>query len=342
MKILVADIFYLDGEGKVEGPGFILIENGYIESIKEGEPTDEEKIVDLIVGGRGRLAIPGFGIGLIVPETYLFKGFSTHHPGDVLGGDLADSINKLTEDQSYYLAIATLYELAMNAFTRIILVSPHPKQVLKASQDAGLDVIVLIPLGCRLGKNIKLEYLDKYLSTDKAPRDTPYGLLICREELNASLEEIKVNARLVVYIDEDYHIVEFTKPFKKKIEISNGIEGSIYAPLSIRRVNPWFLLSNYYASSNATKLFNELTTSIHKFFENDYQPMKRGKSAHVAVINIREPPSWIPSKDYVFISSLGPTRPNVETLIVSNEVVIDGGEHLLLGRKVFEEAEKIF
>ena len=342
MRVLIADVFYLDERGRARGPGFILVKDGRIEVVREGEPVDEEKVVDLIVGGRGRLAIPGFGLGLIAPETYLFKSTSIYHPGDILGGSIAEHINGLSNKQPYYLTIATLYELAMNAFTRVILVSPHFRQALDASRESGLDTIVLIPLGCRLGDNIEPRYIDEYFSMNKAPTDVTYGLLICEEKSSTNVETLEASAKLVAYVDKSYHTIEFTKPFRKKVEISKGIESSIYAPLSIKGVYPWAMLSGYHTSFNTTGVFQLLATEIHKLFEENYQPLKAKSSAHIAIVDISEPPGWIPSKQDISISSLGPTRPRIETLIVGDEVVVDGGEHLLLGRKVFEEAEKIF
>lgn len=141
------------GSNRFHHKGFVYIEAGVIRAVGEGEPPYEYEAANLVIGGAGRLVIPGFASAHTHLLLYPLRHVLEH--GDPASDPLASRLAEaITEREAYTLALLALYELTMHGVTMVQAVDPFGEAVVRAMRDAGVRGVVAIPLpGCKYSRS---------------------------------------------------------------------------------------------------------------------------------------------------------------------------------------------
>ncbi len=314
---LFVDVYIVNSNGSIIGPGYVRVSDGVISHIGIGEPPEEAQLAELVLGGRGRLLYPGFGAALVYPETYILRDYIN---GDGLPDkSILECIKEMNEEEAYYSSLMAFYEMSLAGYTRVTALSPHPSAVARALKEAGLvgAVLALVEDASKLKdfSGLKRDMGNEVVLGAAITRPVSSEVLI--EGIRCIVEDkcnIYCNDRIIV-------------PF--------GCEGEgIIAP-----VYPFVTPSQIMQKYRAQGLLS-LIRDAHRLISKDYAPLDKGARAHIAVYDVSEPPSWIGPLELASPYMLTPLA-RAETLVSEGRLVIDGGEHLFLGPEASEKAMEV-
>ena len=311
IRLLLADVYWLTPGGSVEGPGYVYISRGVVEAVEPGEPGEEEQEAEMVAGGPGRLVLPGFAYAVLVPEAYPARGLAAGE-----GIAALEPLARIGAEDAYYATLMLLADAGLNAYTRLVLAAAEPAAAAKAATDAGIEATVLVPV-------------DPGCPAPLGPRSLEDERRLAAE-LDADLARIPMEplacspgaAPAAWQLDPD------TASLSPPHGAAGPVPVALAAPPS-----PWSLLAE--KGMEAWKL---LVETAHVAAEEAYTPLT-GK-AHLAVLDLSEPPGWLPSPAAACPRCLGPTTPRVETVLSGGRVIVDGGEHLYVGSEAAAEASR--
>ncbi len=325
IRVVFVDVHWLGSDGVVEGPGFLYLRGGRIAALEPGEPWEEAQYSEMVAGGPGRLVVPGFA-GIVVPESYALRWLPALEAARELleGGRLAEAISGLGYWEAYSAALMAAADAGYNGFTRLIALTPNPGPVAKAVTDAGLEAVILVPQGCGgLDAGIGLhEALEEARRSGADMTRLEFVLLDCKKEGEGAWS-LKGGC--------------LSSPQGRRWcppPWSSGLPAFIAAGAAA----PWPLLSGA-AGPGSMEAYRALTLEAHREAVKDYEPLTG--TAGFMVLDASEPPGWLPLTPGVnAVAALGPSRPRLETLVAGGRMVIDGGEHLLVGSDAAAEARR--
>jgi len=212
-------------------------------------------------------------------------------------------IGKLSYEQVYYASLLAFYELSISGFAAVMSVEPNPEPVARALYDSGLGGLVLIPLSCDELKPID----DPKKLLDDLPQKykgrVRVGLLACSGERPD-------------WVPEEVAVVSGEPPRKLVW-------------------NPWLVLGE-----NVELGLAELVLEPSKRLSLG-EPLKPKSKANLVVVDISEPPAWIPSPKLVGWEWLAGSVPRVETVVSWGNLVVDGGQHLYVGPEACQKAKQV-
>ncbi len=318
ISMLLVDVYIVEGSDSIVGPGYVRIASGVISHIGVGEPPEEARLAELVLGGAGRLLYPGFGAALVYPETYIIRDYIGQHKG-LPGSNVEECIREMSSEEAFYSILMALYEMSLAGYARVILATPHVSAAIRAVQEAGIDAAILVPVR-------DADELDTVLQLIK---DSSVLLgLLAPKKLESLVSSEDVKARCIV---EN----ECSITCNNKSIIPFGCEGDgVIAPL-YPFVTPAQILWLYRDQGLVS-----LTEEAHKLVDKEYVALGKENKAYISVYDLSEPPSWIGPIDYATPYVLTPLV-RVETLISAGRLVVDSGEHLFLGPGVSEKASNV-
>ena len=316
-RLLLVDIHWLDVEGRVFGPGYLLLDRGRVAALEPGEPGEEEQYAEMVAGGPGRLVVPGFA-GLAAPELYVARGLvaGAEAVAALLGeGEAAGIVERHGVVETYYATLMAAWDAALNGVTRLLVVSRHPAAAAQAVADSGLAGTVLVP--------------------DETCRGTPLGMHRLEEELEeargrgADLARVEMRPASCREDGGGWSITGKGLFYQGKALPTWEKGGQNFLlPLTA----PWPLL--YSTRGAAWRL---LVLELHQALSPGYEAYTG--AGHLAMVDLEEPPGWLPP-EAACPACLGPLSPRVETVVSEGRVVVDGGEHLYLGARAAAEAHE--
>ncbi len=319
VRLLFVDVYWFDENGVLEGPGYIALRSGIIEGMGIGEPPEEMQYAEYLAGGSGRVVLPGFILGPIVPETYMFKdSISVDDALEVVKGSskVSKYIANLGSEEAYYASLMMFYEAAMNGYTGVIAISPNADAVARALEDSGLYGLVLVPEECG-------HYHDRLsVSEQTSFQRVKLGKIYCRSRPKGEGVELADDG--LVYVEGE-----------PLFELPPWSGEAVPGPGTALAANPWPLLSGLY-KSEPLKVYKQLTLTGYYLLDGSYQLYKG--QANLVVVNSSEPPSWLIPQRGITVKYLSPSRPRVETVVSMGRIVIDGGEHMYIGLSKVDEA----
>jgi len=279
-----------------------FIENGYVHVVDEN--------IEAVGEGEPPLEyqyaeMVGGGRDRLVVPGFTAYTIASSYPFRALSSpsELYKVVGKLSYEQAYYASLLAFYELSISGFTAVISVEPNPEPVARALYDSGLGGVVLIPLNCS-----ELEPVDdpKKLLDDllqKFRGRVRVGLLACSGERPS-------------WIPEDAVVVDGEPP---------------------RRLvwNPWLMLGENVEDALA-KLVLEPSKRLGLG-----EPLKPKSKANLVVVDVSEPPAWIPSSELIDWKWLAGSVPRVETVVSWGNIVVDGGQHLYVGPEACRKARQV-
>jgi cytosine/adenosine deaminase-related metal-dependent hydrolase len=321
IRLLFVDVYWFNENGVLEGPGYIALRSGIIEGMGIGEPPEEMQYAEYLAGGSGRVVLPGFILGPIVPETYMFKdAISVYDALDIVKGSsrISKYIANLGSEEAYYASLMMFYEAAMNGYTSVIAVSPNAGAVTRALEDSGLYGLVLVPEECG--------YYHGGLSASEQTslQRVKLGKIYCRSRPKGEGVELADDG--LVYVEGE-----------PLFELPPWNGEAVPGPGTALAANPWPLLSGLY-KLEPLKVYKQLTLTGYYLLDSSYQLYKG--QANLVVVDSSEPPSWLIPQRGITVKYLSPSRPRVETVVSMGRIVIDGGEHMYIGSSKADEARK--
>ena len=302
VRVLFADIYYDDGSGRVRGPGYIHVKDGFIVGYGEGEPPEELALAELVISGESLVVYPGLAAVAVAVEFYPFRSLL---PGRLQlekllskpDSCIAKVVGEAGGDAAYYAALMAFYELALNGVTRVYPIAFHPSEVARALKDSGLDGLVLAPAGCRLEA--------------EPPTTAPPGVDIVELRCTgggrgARLDggRLCVNGRCIAVDRPPVHVEPWVSPWQRMLE--SGFGG-----------------------------YRAYILEGHRLADGGYEPLK-GK-AYLVAVDVGEPPGWMPSPKLARAWTLS-SRVRVDTVVSAGNIVVDGGEMLPVGRDAARRA----
>jgi len=320
--VLFFEVYWLDVDGEPVGPGYVYVRGGVVEAVEPGEPPEEMQYAEMVAGGPGRLVLPGLLLGPVVPETYVLRGLVG--PGDALGllrgeGWAAEAVASMSGAEAYHAALMMFYEAAVEGYTAVVAVTPHPIEVARALDAAGLWGLVLAPRGCGAldaeppaGDALPGEARVSIGVLDCTPRPGPGAFRLTGEGL-------------------------IEAPGGDRFEPPPWRGRGAPAPVTAAAASPWPMFSGL-THPEPREAYRWLAWRGYRLLPGHeaYEPL-RGP-ASLVVLDYSEPPGWLPEP--AGVEALGPARPRVETVMSRGRMVVDGEEHLYLGRSAAEEAAR--
>lgn len=123
--------------GDVLRNAYLYLEGGGVQALGEEPAPPEHSYADLVVGGEGRLAVPGIVVGLVQPALHPFLP-TLGNPS--LVGRLKDLVDcSLAEKAS----LLTFSELALNGVSLAGIQGPYPECAVRAAERVGIQARVV-------------------------------------------------------------------------------------------------------------------------------------------------------------------------------------------------------
>ncbi len=301
--------------------GYVYMVNGRVEAVGKQPVPPEHQDADAVMGGRGRIILPARTAALIHASLYPFR----HLVGgrDPYAWEQTRLLAEEMEcEEAWAAALLGLYEALQSGVGHAVLEDIRAGCVLKAVDELGMHAVAAVPAGCLEDHDWRGELgADERIGVAicKPGEDPPPGRPLYGHGLSVE------NAAAVFYassITEGLHVVTPGHSSRRE-SFALGI-GSwhrydlLAAALSLQGIgySPQSLVMAMHASG-----------------------LVPGRMDAVMVVRIDRPPGWIAGGSWGASSylALGP----VETLVIGDNIVIDGGENLMVGEERLEEASEI-
>ncbi len=334
------------GSNKLIERGYVYVDKGLVRSIGEGEPPAELEAANLVVGGSGRVVLPG----LVTAHTHLLLYPLRHvlEHGDPANTELAAKLVEVaSEREAYLLATLSLYELTLQGATIIQASDVHAHAVWRAMRDAGVEGVVGVLVGCRYSSSSWREELEMLIEAGAR-----VALVVCKSSfMDEALRAAKKHG-LRVYAhppdiggDAVFHATSGVSARTRvyvplpggsppETPLALGLDAvSISSVLRAAMIAAWQGLGYENALLAATSWGAEALGL-------DGGVIEPGKPAHLVVYDVSMPPGLPPRRD-TLPRLLLDIEPRVELVVSKGAPIVDQGEHITIPRSRVEEAARI-
>jgi len=107
-----------------------------IRNVGSGSPPEDLEIPDIVIGGKGKLAIPGLMALFSRPAIYPFRGILGREVKDV-----EDIVNNISINDLQLISTISLAALAIRGITTVVSVDRYVEPIVRAAESVGLRVI---------------------------------------------------------------------------------------------------------------------------------------------------------------------------------------------------------
>jgi len=362
MRILVEDVSILTmstkGEGLI-GKGYIYIERGLIRGVGPGSPPEDLESPDIVIGGKGRLAIPGLVVLFTRLAIYPFRGVGSVGVSQSRAFD--DIVMSMSPSDLQLISTISLAGLAMRGITTALSVDRPVEPIVKAGESVGVRVVAA---PCLESVSEREEWAREISTAAKRwhRKDKVSPMVtgsICSSEAvrGGELSSVPSDMPLIVYGDACFklkgdRILNVNPPPECEVKPDQSIYTEEYMMLwkpgsgyGIYREPSWslnrhFTLARAMGYSPLDVLGSATIWASAKLglYSGAIEP---GRISDIVILDISHPPWWIPgnSLNEVVAAELAVSGlPRIETVIVGDEIVVDNGELLTVGREVFSKA----
>ncbi len=331
------------------------MQEGKIKAVGEGEPPEELRYPELLLNGRGRLLAPGMSGGLIFITPYPFRyGKLSEVPWE----GIKDFLESITRTDIYYLAGMVFTDMLLRGVTSVLVSDIYLDNVARAAVDSGIYVTLAPPFNCGLRDFSPENELRLLLSRWHGKVDNVRAAVFVCGSPSEEVVDIARQNSLSLYVfnppepvsAEDVNVVYINPHFQpvKGSAITSSSQISEWVPeyglgLGVRpSMSTADLLkevSQFTKSHPLDALHSavEITPSLIGY--GNLSPLDVGVTANVVMFNTAEPPGWPPPtglEEAVKAVVQGDLR--VESVILGENVVVDGGESLLIGYDFIRKA----
>ncbi|MEM2005938.1 MAG: hypothetical protein QW705_02530 [Zestosphaera sp.] len=336
--------------------GFIFSDEGRVVAVGEGEPPEELRYPELLIAGRERLVMPGFSTAFTSLSLYPLR--YRRYVADLSAG--LDYLRKLTRTDMYFLASMGLAELISRGVTSALVVDVYLDEVARAAHDLGFSTVLAPPLNCGLDEftpdnELKL-LLNRWhgkvegvsagvavcyeLSEKALTLAREYGLRVF--VIGGEIEDHQVKGVEVIYVNPVRGSGERVIRWGDQLDrwqpgegLGVGVRPSYSMVDVVREVvhrTSKHPLDVLYAATVRNPLLMGLTS---------VGPLEEGVKTNLVMLDASEPPGWpLPRSLDEVTRAVTEGNLKVETVILDDEILVDGGETLTVGSDVITKAKK--
>lgn len=357
MKILIEDASILTMTTKRENlisRGYIFIDGGIIKSVGSGNPPDDIETPDLVISGKGRLAIPGMVVLYARLSLYPFRGAIAKTQR------ISEILSSMSSTDIHLASILSLAGLAMRGITAVLAVDTKVEPVIKASESVGLRVIAA---PCLENPSERAQWVQEIGSSYRRwHRRSPLSLItgsICSKDAikGDEISIIPEDMPLIVYGDSCMRIrgnrILYVDPHP---ECDPDPNVSIYTESHMDRWKPgagygidsdisWSLTRHFMVARsrgyNPLDILGSATLWASDKVGLGSGVIEPGRPGDIVILDLTQPPWWVPGSlvDELIAADIAISSiPRVETVIVGGEIIIDNGEILSVGKEIFSRA----
>ncbi len=358
LKILVENISILTMLAKGDlfiDRGYIFIDSGFIRSVGRGEAPIDLEPPDLLINGKGRLAIPGMMALYSRLSLLPLRGLARRGKEDL------SIYSVLTNNELYLLSALSLAGLVMRGITTILSTDRYIDPVARASESVGARVVAA---PC-LEDPSDLEDWAREISSSARKRHRRdnskiliTGSICSRQAVKEGLENlVPSDMPLVVYGEACTDLkIQRILAIDPAPGCSVPRDLSVYTELNIDRWEPgsgygiagnasWslyphFILARARGYSPLDILGSATVWAAPKISMNS-GVIEPGRPGDIVILDLTQPPWWISEKildEHVAADAVVSGLPRIETVIIGGEVVVDDGVLLTVGSDLFSKA----
>lgn len=334
--------------------GFVFSDNGKVVVVGSGEPPEELRYPELLLTGKERLVMPGLSSAFTNISLYLLR-----YKEDLL--DLSSNLEylkKISRVDMYFLAAMALAELISRGVTTALVVDIYLDEVARAAHDLSFSVVLAPPFNCGLDEFAPEAELRLLLSRwHEKVEGIRAGIAVCNEvseKIISLAREHKLKIFQIGGSVSDYGESEiiFVNPSKGSGSnvIRWGSQLSNWRPeegLGIG-VRPSYDMrdvvreTTYKTSKHPIDvLYSAIVRNPVLIGFNDVGPLERNLKTNMLVLNASEPPGWpLPKNLNELTRAVIEGNLRVETVILDDEILVDGGETMTIGSDLINKAKK--
>lgn len=337
--------------------GYIYINDGVIKAIGSGEVPEELHYSELLISGRGRVVVPGVASGYTRISTYPIR-----HVLRSLGDEkVYEYLSTLSRVDIYYSAVLAFTELLYRGVTSLMISDIYLDDIARAANDVGMSVVLASPL------NIKLRDYDPYHEFKLVMHrwhgrfDNILGAAAFYGDPNEreiSLDDYPGGKVFVIGSNDLERLKKLARDDVVAIDPLKETPTALSVIRTYRTLSMWRPFQGFGIGDSATyDIFDMLRTlsraghsSLDLLFSaassttsmiglDSFNCIEEGKKANIIIYNFTEPPAWplINSVEAVTNALVG-SELKVESAIVGDNILVDGGEVLSVGSDLIKKA----
>lgn len=336
--------------------GYIFINDGIIKAVGSGEIPEELQYPELLISGRGRLVIPGFSSGYTKVTTYPLRYLLTSLTKEKIYGYLST----LSRIDVYYSAILAFTDLLYKGITSLMVSDIYLDDIARAANDVGIPVVLASPINMDLHGYDPYHELKLIMQRWHGRVENIFGAVSIYGNLNEgiSLDEFHGSKIFVIGADNleslkglNSDVVIAVDPLKEPPKELNAIR--TYNTLYMWKAFQGFGIGDSITydifdmlghllrlgHNSLDLLFSATSVTSSIIGLNTMNCIEEGKKANIVIYNFTEPPAW-PLLPYVeaIANAIVGGRLRVESVIVGDNILVDGGEILSVGVDLIKKA----
>ncbi|MEM4823953.1 MAG: hypothetical protein QXV31_02825 [Zestosphaera sp.] len=334
--------------------GFVFSDDGRVVVVGSGEPPEELKYPELLLTGKERLVMPGFSSAFTNLSLYLLR----YREGlRDLSSDI-EYLKKITRVDMYFLAAMAFAELISRGVTTALVVDVYLDEVARAAHDLSFNAVLAPPFNCGLEEFAPEAELRLLLSRwHEKVEGIKAGIAVCDEASEKVVSLAKETNLRIFQVGgpvSDYEGAEvvFVNPSKGsgKNVIRWGPQLSEWKPeegLGVG-VRPSYDMRDvvrevsYKTSRHPIDvLYSAIVRNPVLIGFKDVGPLERNLKTNLLMLNASEPPGWpLPKNLGGVAKAVVEGNLRVETVILDDEILVDGGETMTIGNDLINKAKK--
>lgn len=334
--------------------GFVFSDNGRIAVIGSGEPPEELRYPELLLTGKERLIMPGFSSAFTNLSLYLLR-----YKEDV--PDLSSNIEylrKISRVDMYFLAAMAFAEMISRGVTTALVVDIYLDEVARAAHDLSFNVVLAPPINCGLEEFAPETELRLLLSRwHEKVEGIRAGIAACNEvdqKILSLAREHKLRIFQLGGSVSEYEGVEvvFVNPSKGSGSnvIRWGPQLSVWRPeegLGVG-VRPSYDMRDVVRETSHKTFKHPIDALYSAIVRNpiligfsDIGPLEKNLKTNLLMLNASEPPGWpLPKNLGGVTKAVVEGNLRIETVILDDEILVDGGETMTIGSDLINKAKK--
>lgn len=360
VKILISNTTILTLSSKHEliiDNGYIFVNNGVVESVGKGEIPEEYQYPELLLSGKGRLVMPGISSGFTKIATYPIRYALPY----VSSSDINEYLSVLTRTDVYYASLLAFTDLLYRGVTTLMISDIFLDDIARAANDAGLNVVLAPPINIKLRDYDPLHELKLIMQRWHGRVNNIYGGIAVYggldEEVLRTINEYDVKSffigfkELASLSNLDRNRLVLIDPYVDVVDGWNVVR--TYRTLGLWRsiqglgIGDLFTYDLIDVSKELLRLghkgldllFSITTVTTSTLGFNDMGCIEEGRKANLVMLNLSEPPGWpLLNSVNALVNAVLTGRPKVESVIVGDNILVDGGEVLSIGNDLIKKA----
>lgn len=337
--------------------GYIFVSDGVIKAVGSGEVPEELQYPELLISGKGRVVIPGVSSGFTKVSTYPIR----HILRSLSEEKVHEYLSTLSRIDVYYSAILAFTELLYRGVTSLMVSDIYLDDVARAANDVGVSVVLASPLNLELPGYDPYHELKLVMQRWHGRVDQVLGAAALYGDLSEGetiLDEYPEGKVFVIGASDLEPLKRLGRGKVVAIDPAKETSAELSTVRTYKTLNMWRPFQGFGIGDYATYdvfdmlriLYREGNNSLDLLFSatsgttsmiglEGFSCIEEGKKANIIIYNFTEPPAWplINSVEAISNALIG-SELKVESAIVGDNILIDGGEVLSIGSDLIKKA----